>query len=57
MKQLRCAELFPGCDAEVQAESEEEVLDIAAAHAREVHGLESLDDATVTAVKGAIRPA
>jgi predicted small metal-binding protein len=54
MKKLTCAQLFPGCEAEVEAASEEEVLAIAADHAREVHGLETLDDATVSAVREAI---
>jgi len=54
MKNLRCADLFPGCEATISLESEEAVLAAAAAHAAEVHGLTALDDATVAAVRGAI---
>lgn len=52
---LRCTELFTGCEAVVRADTDAEVLDQAAAHTRDVHGLAELDDATVAAVQGAIR--
>jgi predicted small metal-binding protein len=55
MKHLRCADLFPGCDAEIHLGSEDEVLVAAAAHAASAHGLTALDEATVAAVKDAIR--
>lgn len=55
MKHLRCGDLFPGCSAEIHLETESEVLAAAAAHAASVHGLTTLDDATVVAVKRAIR--
>lgn len=54
---LSCSDLFEGCPAEVRAESTDEVLRQAAAHAAEVHGLTELDDGTVAAVRGAIRTA
>jgi len=46
--------LVPGCPAVVTEETEEEILQIAAQHAVEAHGL-TVDDGLVTAVKGAIR--
>ncbi len=55
MKHLRCADLFAGCPAELHMESEDEIMAAAAAHARDAHGLTQLDDATVGAVRGAIR--
>lgn len=55
MKHLHCGDLFPGCPAEIHLENESDVLAAAAAHAAEAHGLTTLDDATVAAVKGAIR--
>jgi predicted small metal-binding protein len=55
MKHLRCADLFPGCDAEIHLATEEEVMAAAAAHAADAHGLGELDETTVTAVRGAIR--
>jgi predicted small metal-binding protein len=53
MKTLACGDLVPGCPAVVQAETEEEILRIAAKHALEAHGL-TVDDGLVAAVKGAI---
>jgi predicted small metal-binding protein len=54
MKTLACGDLVPGCQAVVTAETEEEILQIAAQHAVEAHGL-TVDDGLVAAVKGAIR--
>jgi predicted small metal-binding protein len=54
MKTLACGDLVPGCPAVVTEETEEEILQIAAQHAVEAHGL-TVDDGLVTAVKGAIR--
>jgi predicted small metal-binding protein len=54
MKTLACGDLVPGCPAVVTAETEDEILQIAAQHAVEAHGL-TVDDSLVVAVKGAIR--
>jgi predicted small metal-binding protein len=54
MKTLACGDLVPGCPAVVQAETEEEILQIAAKHAVEAHGL-TVDDGLVATVQGAIR--
>jgi predicted small metal-binding protein len=54
MKTLACGDLVPGCAAVVTAETEEEILQIAAQHAVEEHDL-TVDDELVAAVKGAIR--
>jgi predicted small metal-binding protein len=40
MKRLECNDLVPGCDAVVEAETEEEILSQAGRHAVEDHGLE-----------------
>lgn len=56
-KELRCGDLMPGCDYVARADTEGDVLQKAAAHAREVHGLEKLDDDTVAKVKAAIHEA
>jgi predicted small metal-binding protein len=40
MKTLRCSDLGFNCQAVVKANTDEEVLTIAAQHAREVHGVE-----------------
>lgn len=52
---LKCGDVVPGCPAEINAESEDEVMRQAAEHARTAHGLTDLDDATISAVRGAIR--
>jgi predicted small metal-binding protein len=54
MKTLSYRDLVPGCQAVVTAETEDEILQIAARHAVEAHGL-TVDDGLVAAVKGAIR--
>jgi predicted small metal-binding protein len=40
MKELRCRDVGFDCDAVVHADTEEEVLAIAAQHAKEVHQVE-----------------
>ncbi|QYG93464.1 DUF1059 domain-containing protein [Iamia sp. SCSIO 61187] len=52
---LRCGDVVPGCPAEVQGETEEQVLSRAAEHARVDHDMASMSDETVAAVRGAIR--
>lgn len=54
MKTLACGDLVPGCPAVVRAETNEEILQIAAQHAVEAHGL-TVDDGLVAAVNAAIR--
>ena len=39
-KVMRCGDLMPGCDFEARGDTEEDILTAAAAHAKEVHGLE-----------------
>jgi predicted small metal-binding protein len=56
-KVLHCGELFPGCAIEARGETEEEILEQAAAHARRDHGVTQIDAATLAKVKAAIRPA
>jgi predicted small metal-binding protein len=56
-KLLRCQDVFPGCSAEVRADTEQDVLREAAQHAAAVHGVKQLDDATVQTIKAQIRAA
>ena len=56
-KLLRCQDVFPGCSAEVRANTEEEVLRQAAQHAASAHGVKQLDDASVQTIKAKIRAA
>lgn len=54
MQRLECGKLLEGCEGVVEADTVDQVMAQAAAHAREVHGLETLDTATVEAVRSAI---
>ena len=56
-KVLRCGELFPGCSVEAKGETEADVLQQVAAHAKRDHGVAEIDDATLVKVKAAIRTA
>lgn len=53
-KVLKCGDLVPGCGFEARAETEDEILKAAAAHAKEAHGLDATPE-LVGKVKGAIR--
>ena len=52
---LECNDIFPGCDAVVKTESEEELMAQVIEHASSVHGLQEVDSATAEKVKAAIR--
>lgn len=54
--ELRCGDVVPGCDGVVTGATHDEVLDRAAAHAREAHGITDLDAATRAALEAAVRP-
>ena len=41
-KVLRCSDMMPGCDYVARAESEDELMQKAAQHAREKHGMETV---------------
>ena len=53
-KVLKCDSLFPGCEGIVRADTDEEVLRLAAEHVRQVHGLGQVDDAIAQKVLAAI---
>ena len=55
MKVLRCNDVFPGCASEVRAETDDEVMQQVAEHAREVHGLATIDRGTAEKLTAAIR--
>jgi predicted small metal-binding protein len=56
-KELICRDVGFDCDAVVTAHSEEEVMAQAATHAREVHGLEQIDDQTAERIRAQIHDA
>jgi predicted small metal-binding protein len=53
-KTLKCGDLMPGCDFVANGDSEEEVLQKAAVHAKEAHGIEDLTDELVGQVRAKI---
>jgi predicted small metal-binding protein len=42
MKEFRCGEIVPGCDAKFEGVSEDEILEQVAVHAREEHGMDEV---------------
>lgn len=54
-KLLLCADVVPGCEAEVRAETDEEILRQAAEHVRAVHGIDRIDEGLRAKVVAAIR--
>lgn len=54
MQRLECGKLFEGCEGVVEAETADEVMAQATAHAREAHGLETVDAETAEALTAAI---
>lgn len=54
MPRLECNSLFEGCEAVVEADTIEEILAQATAHAATAHGVTEPNDATVEAVRDAI---
>ncbi len=54
-KVLRCDAIFLGCGHVIRADSKEELLRQAAEHAREVHGVTTIDAAMAQMVEAAIK--
>ena len=48
---LACAKLMPGCDFKAEADTEEELLEKAAAHAAKSHGIKEITPDLVSKVK------
>lgn len=54
-KELRCGDVVPGCDFVARGDSEQEILDQAAAHACAVHGVNKITPELAEKARGAIR--
>lgn len=52
--EFECKHVVPGCEGKVEGASAEEVLQAAAQHADDAHGLSDLDAATIEKVKAGI---
>lgn len=51
MKEFACGAVVPGCMATFEGESEEQILEQVATHAREDHGMETVPDEVVSQVR------
>jgi predicted small metal-binding protein len=56
-KVLFCGDVVPGCDAKVEDADIDGIMRQAAAHAKDAHGLATIDEATAAKVRSAIRDA
>lgn len=54
-KVIRCSDVGFDCEGVIRAETEEEALQMAAEHAKVVHGVEQVSDDIVTKVKSVIK--
>jgi predicted small metal-binding protein len=54
VKEFRCGDVVPGCDTVIQADSEDEVLEHVAVHAREEHGMDDVPPDVVDTIKSKI---
>jgi predicted small metal-binding protein len=57
MKELRCADAGFECDAVIQGEDEQEVMSKAGEHARQVHGMDQIDEQTGAQLRALIHEA
>jgi predicted small metal-binding protein len=54
-KVLRCSDMMPGCDYVARAETEDELMQKAAQHAQEKHGMQTVPPEVVQQIKSKIR--
>jgi predicted small metal-binding protein len=54
MKEFRCGEVVPGCGTTFQSESEDEIFQQIAAHARDEHGMDEVPPEVVETIRAAI---
>ena len=50
MKEFRCGDLVPGCPTKFEGESEDEILEQVAVHARDEHGMDEVPPEVVDQV-------
>jgi len=54
MKEFRCGEVVPGCATTFQAESEDEIFEQVAVHAREEHGMDEVPPEVANTIRAKI---
>jgi len=57
MKQFACGTVVDGCDGVVTGETEDDVMAAAATHAASAHGMSSVPDEVVAAIRAGITDA
>ena len=55
MKVLRCRDTGADCDFEARAETEEELMKLAAVHGKDDHGFDEISADVATKIKAVIR--
>jgi predicted small metal-binding protein len=54
MKEFRCGVLVPGCGAAFEGESDDEILERVAVHARDEHGMDEVPPEVVDKIVASI---
>jgi predicted small metal-binding protein len=54
MKEFRCGELIPGCEAKFDGETDEQILQQVATHAREEHGMDEVPPEVVDRIRASL---
>lgn len=54
MKEFKCGEVVPGCDAVLDGESDGEILEKVRVHARDAHGMDEVPPEVEDNVRAAI---
>lgn len=54
MKQFRCGDIVPGCETTIEGESEDQILEQVAEHARDSHGMDEVPPEVVDRVRASI---
>lgn len=57
MRQFACGTVVDGCEGVVTGETDDDVLAAAAAHAKDVHGMDDVPPDVVAAIKSGITDA
>ncbi len=54
MKQFNCGDIVPGCETVIESESEDEILEQVAEHARDAHGMDEVPPEVQDRVRASI---
>lgn len=54
MKQFKCGDIVPGCETQFEAESDQEIMEHIAEHARDAHGMDEVPPEVEERIRAAI---